>query len=580
MLKTQINILAGDNSGIWTIVIILIIIIVLASAGYFWFRYLTKRQRFQRAILELDHRKKVINDLPVGFKLLKLENIGTNNVVYAEVHREYKKKYDDLIEEFNKDFDIDYAVCERLLNEKNYRKLGETLQLVSKKISTYEERMKQLSEQISSITKDEDETKDFESKLKSRNRECYEQYQQNRDNLDILKDEFKKSFKKIDDRFLTYDDYIVRGNFTDAKEILMMINDSLNEIEKQLLYAPKYTIVLTRDIPNEINQIIDKYNDMRMEGYPLFHILANVTINDIKEDLTKAVIHLKSFEYAEIDNIIEDIHHKMKELDDQLEVEIKAKEEFDNKSKEYYDEAEGLERYYIKHIKENADIRKIYVVDEKQSELESRFKVEVQKLSAIRSGMDSLNYGNQAYSTRVTKLNELIKQVNTVQEYKNTITNNITTMRDNSEDAYNLITDGACKLKNLEIDVRNSRVDKIVQRFADDFADGRYIIEKLESLLNTVPIEVEKVQYYSNSLTNLIDRLKVDIKKQIANAKYAEKLIMYASSLKNVSGGDKMRNISKAELYYYDGKYEDAIKIALSSVDNLPKFLEKGPTIQ
>ena len=572
----MLNFYAENNSGLWTIIIVIAVVIVVALVAFVWIRLVTKRSRFQKAILELDRKKNEINDLPIGFKLLRLEKIGNNNVVYAEVHREYKKKYDDLADEFNKDFATDYEACQRLLNEANYRKLAETIQVVENKLNTYDSKMKQLGEQIGQLTKDEDDTRNLEAELKTKNRECYEQYQKNHHELEILQDEFKEGFHQIDEKFKTYGEYMNRGNYTDAKEMLMMINDDLNEIEKQIQYAPKYTVVLTKDIPFAMNAVIDKYNDMQANGYPLFHILASSTINNIKDRLTRIVSKLKYFEYGEIDEQIAEIYKDIKDLDNQLNEEKKSRDLFDEESKKIYDEAEALERFYIKHIKEVADLRKVYVVNDKQSELESRFKVEIQKLSVIRSGMDSLNYGNQAYSTRLGKLNDLINQVKIVRDCKDMITNNIEGMRDNSDDAYNLVEEGATRLKNLEIQLRNSRVEKLIQNFADDFADGYYTIDKLKGLFNVTPIEIDKVQYYRDSLITLLNRLQNEIQKQIDAAKYAERLLMYANSLKNDTGGDRIRNISKAELYYYDGKYEDAIRIAISAIGDLPKFLEKG----
>lgn len=574
MNLSQLNFYA--ITGFWGVLVILLVIASVALLAFVWIRLMTKRQRFQKAILDLEKKKSEINSLPIGFKLLKLERIGNNNVVYAEVHREYKKNYDDLVNEFNRDFTADYAICQRELNEKNYRKLTETLQIVNNKLDNYDAKMKQMSEQISQLTKDEDETRKLEAELKTRNRECYERYQRNHHDLDILQAEFKEYFHRIDDKFQTYEEYMFRGSYTDAKEILMMIKDNLNEIERQIEVAPKYTVILTKEIPQAMNKVIDKYNEMQSKKYPLFHVLANATINNLKDRLTAIVSQLKSFEYEGIDGKIEDIYKDIEALNKQLNDEKSARDRFDNELDKVYDEAENLERFYIKHIKKVAEFKKYYVVNQEQDALESKLKQEIQKLSVIRRSLDGLNYGNQAYSTRINKLNDLINQVRVVDECKNQILNNIEGMKDSSDNAYNLVTDGSTRLRNLEIQVRNSRVDKIIQYFADDFVTGYDLVEKLQELFDNVPVEVDKLQLYRSELVTLLNKLQNEAGRQIADAKYAEKLLMYANYLRVETGGDKLRAISKAELYYYDGKYEDAIRIALSSLDSLPSFLERN----
>lgn len=551
-------------------------VIVIAVLVYFWVRISTKKQRFIKAFQALDRERNSIANIPVTYKLLKLEKIGQNNVVYAEVHREYKKTYDEIISVFSAEYRSDCNLAKRELNDKNYRRLSEILNNIDVKLAAHREKMTQLSDQIDAITKEEDEAKAQEAELKSKSRECYEKYQRNHHELDILQDEFKEFFHRIDDKFQTYEEYIQRGSYTDAKEVLMMIKDNLDEIDNQLSNAPKYTVLVTRYIPQKINEVIDKYNEMQEKGFPLYHILANSIISQLKENLSRVIGKLKSFQYVNIENDISEMETEISKLAKALENEKVARDEFDKRAEVAYDKAEYLERNYIKHIKETAEVKKVYETNEARAELDRKIKVEIQKLSVIRRSLDALNYGRQPYSLRIEKLKDLEAQVEVVEQCMDDSLGNLESMRDLSDYAYNLIEESKFTLKTLELEIRNTKLEKVIQNYVDEFNYGYTLIEKLSSIIARMPIDISKVQQLSGELAKLTDKLEKTASKQIIDAQYAEKLLMYANTFRP-SYNDVARDISKAEIYFYDGKFTEAIAITKEALSRfpMPEYLER-----
>lgn len=557
----------------WVIIGIAAIAVILALIVFIWIRVITKHSRYHKMILALDNTRNKINELQISFKLVKLEKIGANNVGYAELYNEYKQAYEGLVAEFNNDFNKNYDLLKKQLVEKDYKALTENIHATESKLINYRSKMEQLDAQISSVTKDEDELREIEAQLKSINRECYEKYQQHKENLVVLESEFKTSLNKIDDMFETYEEYISRGSYTDARENLMIIKENLSDLKGKLDDAPRYAVAITVDIPQKMNAVIDKYNSMQTEGYKLFHITANTTINSLKEKLKTAIAMLKVFDFVALDNCLEGMNKDIYRLDQSLDEEREAKEKFDSDYDKTYSEAEKLGKYYLKNIRDTADNHRKFAVDKEQDNLEHTLKVEIQKLSVCRNALDSSNYGNQSYTMRLRRLNELINQVAVVNNIMKSANDNITDKKDNAYNANKLVNEGSIRLKNLEIDVRNSHFDKIVQFFEDDFKTGYNILGRLSELVNSIPIDIPLVQKNTNDLTNLLNKLDIDTHNMIKDAEYAEKLLMFANSMR-ASSSSVSREVSKAELYFFDGKYKEAIYIIKDFAGNqLPKSL-------
>ena len=203
--------------------------------------------------------------------------------------------------------------------------------------------------------------------------------------------------------------------------------------------------------------MIDLYNEMQSLDYPLYHIVAVTTINSIKDSVSNVVSMLREFSFEGIEEVISEIDNKIADLHNKLDNEKNSRLEFDEKNKLCYDQAEALERAYIKYMREASQLGTVYQIDKDLEQKSSYVKSEVNKLSIIRKTLDSLNYGQQPYSLRVEKMREMVVQVEAVErgikEYKASIAN----MRDNAEYAYDLVYDASYKLKNAQIEIRNSK---------------------------------------------------------------------------------------------------------------------------
>ena len=91
-----------------------------------------------------------------------------------------------------------------------------------------------------------------------------------------------------------------------------------------------------------------------------------------------------------------------------------------------------------------------------------------------------------------------------------------------------------------------------------------------------MPIDISKVQQLSSELAKLTDKLEKTASKQIVDAQYAEKLLMYANAFRP-SYSDIARDVSKAEIYFYDGKFTEAIAITKEALSRfpMPEHLER-----
>ncbi|MFA6936094.1 MAG: septation ring formation regulator EzrA, partial [Bacilli bacterium] len=157
----------------------------------------------------------------------------------------------------------------------------------------------------------------------------------------------------------------------------------------------------------------------------------------------------------------------------------------------------------------------------------------------------------------------------------------IANMRDNAEYAYDLVYDASYKLKNAQIEIRNSKHEFLREKYVDDFNYSYSLIEKLSLLISKAPIDTQSVNKYSEELNNNCNTVINNVNEDLRLLKIAEKLLMHANSYRS-SFSDVARNLSKAEMFYFEGRFKDAIDLTLEATSRfyIPEQLTKTDNIK
>jgi len=111
---------------------------------------------------------------------------------------------------------------------------------------------------------------------------------------------------------------------------------------------------------------------------------------------------------------------------------------------------------------------------------------------------------------------------------------------------------------------------RLRQIYNDEFAIGYNIIEKLGNVISYQPIDVDRVNKYYYELKALVERLEKETTSAIRKAEYTEKLIMFANAYRS-QFGEIARSCAKAELYFFDARFDEAIEMVK---DSLRKFID------
>jgi septation ring formation regulator len=549
--------------------------LIVISAGIFWlYRNANRASRYSKQISNLETRLLDVKTIPIAPRLSKLAAIGENNVVFASVYQEYSKTYQETIDLYTKDISDELDDAKLKIKNKETFKISPIIKGLSIKIDSFRDRVLQIEDQLKEIMKDDDETRTYESKIKDLVTETKSLLNQYEVEIEVCSAEFDVEFKKVEEQLALYSDTVKTGAYNEAKELLKRVEKEVNVIKTNLVNNHSIIGDISIRIPNRLNELIDVYNDMQNSGYPLYHISGLATINSVKESVLNAIEFLKVFNFENMDEVIKHLSGKLDTLENSLTHEKQARVNFEANYKQSYDRAEALEREHIKHIKEVSELEKYYVLDDKIVEKTKVIKKAITELSSARRILDNLVIGNQAYSSRLDKLNEMMAQVIIVDQGIVDFKASVRRLSDISDKAYTLLSDAAYKLKNAQFKLRETRHNRLYEKFIENFNYIYNLIEKLGEQIAKMPMDIGKIDGYTNEINQHLSTIIVEVDDAISNFNKARKLIMYANAFRS-SFTDVQRNLNKAEALYFEANFVQAIDLTLQATSrfSIPESL-------
>lgn len=547
--------------------VVLIIIFILIN--------LKKRnKKIHSTIKTLEDQKQTITSLGIKEKLQRIERIGQHNVSFKSLYEKNNAEFNELERDINDYFDSNIENISKLFSQNKYKELNELTKEISDSLAAYKDRYDILNANLVLVCKDEDELLERSRIITSNLNEIKNEIDLEDNTIGFAKASFEEFYKELDDEYEIFSEYMIRGNFFDAKEFISKVEVKINNVFNNLKNIKAYSKKISIELPSKINSLIEVYNSMKQDKYPLSQLPIVKTINESKDNWKLSIELFKTFSFDKTINLVNSMESKLIDIDAMMQNEIAARNEFALIEDKIYNRAIDLDNTYIKSMRDDASLKKKYETNNERNELDKAVKFENQKLVVIKAALDALNYGEQLYSLRLKKLYELDNQANVFAKYLGMSNDSYKDLVKISSDANTLLDSLSSKLRDLEIDLRNSKFDKLSQKYEEEFKDLYNLLNRLNQILQKEPVDIERVKIISLELQEKYTDIERSIKNDLKNALDAEQLLLKGNVLRAyITGIDN--DIAKCEILFDDGRYEECVDACHRCLDNYQESVEK-----
>ncbi|EZI39455.1 septation ring formation regulator EzrA [Staphylococcus haemolyticus] len=553
--------------------ILAIIIIVLIIVGIMFYLRSNKR----KIVEEAEERKLKVQRLPFEENLKQLSELNLKG--------ETRKKY-DAFKRDTLDYTNNYLApveekihdAEIQLDKFQFSGAQSDIDDAHELMDKYEAGYQQQVEDVNEIVSLHKENEQVYEKCKTNYREMKRDVLANRHQFGDAASPLEKRIESFEPELEQYEELKEEGNYVQAHNHIMGLNESMNEVQKYMDEIPELIREAQKELPGQFQDLKYGCRDLKMNGYDLDHVKIDGTLQSLKTELNFVEPMISRLELDNANDKLEQINDKLDEMYDLIEHEVKAKNEVEETKEQITDELfKAREMNYtlrteIDYIREN------YFINESDVHSIRQHENEIQNLVAVYDEiLKEMAKSAVRYSEVKDNLEYLDDHVKVINENQEKLQNHLIQLREDEAEAEDNLLRIQSKKEEVYRRLLASNLTSVPERFIIMKNEIDHEVRETNDQFSERPIHVKQLKDKVGKIVIQMNTFEDEANDVLVNAVYAERLIQYGNRYrKDHNNVDK--SLNEAERLFKNNRYKRSIEIseqALESVEpGITKYIE------
>ncbi|PTE70966.1 septation ring formation regulator EzrA [Staphylococcus devriesei] len=560
---------------LYTILAIIVIILIVIGIMF----YLRSNKR--KIVEEAEERKLKVQRLPFEENLEKLSNLNlkgetrTKYDAFKQDTLDYTNNYLAPVEEKIHDAEIQ-------LDKFQFSGAQSDIDDAHDLMDRYEEGYRAQVEEVDEIVALHKENEEVFEKCKTDYREMKRDVLANRHQFGEAAAPLEKRIESFEPELEQYTTLKEEGNYVQAHNHIMGLNQSINEIKDYMDEIPELIREAQKELPGQFQDLKYGCRDLKVNGYDLDHVKIDGTLQSLKTELNFVEPMISRLELDNANDKLEQINNKLDEMYDLIEHEVKAKNEVEETKEQITDELfKAREMNYtlrteIDYIREN------YFINESDVNSIRQHENEIQNLVAVYDDiLKEMAKSAVRYSEVKDNLEYLDDHVKVINEKQETLQNHLIQLREDEADAEDNLLRVQSKKEEVYRRLLASNLPSVPERFIIMKNEIDHEVRATNDQFSERPIHVKQLKDKVSKIVIQMNTFEEEANDVLVNAVYAERLIQYGNRYrKDHNNVDK--SLNEAERLFKNNRYKRSIEIseqALESVEpGITKYIEDEVT--
>lgn len=554
--------------------IIMIIIIAAGSAVLlavlFIVLYLTiiSKKRIKKQIKEIERKYSYLDALLIGQDsqyIHRLEIISHSNLLYVDKHEMFQKRFKEIYDNDDKYAEELIRQLHSLVNNKQYRNIKNTIAEARKAVNILEESVNTLNDDLYSLIKLEEESRQTILKLKEDYRLVKQIYYTNSNDLELVASSVLKVFTKLDSIFQQYEDHIEKAEYEEAENLIPTINRVIDALHKIFEELPNLCSLVMQVVPQKIEELNNQYLLLVKQNLPLYHLSILESIAGFKKEINQIKDGIVDLKIIGLSTRCEQIIKEIDQLEIALAKEVEDKKIFLESKDVIYSKVKALNDHFLSIIGILPEVRKIYVVEEAQEERINSLKDNIDKLWATKRSLDGfLNSATkQPYSVLREKLNNLSNDYESANTALKEFKAYLDSLKSSCEEAFSMVSIYYYRTKQVEHTLRLIALPDITCSYDETIKHVYQLLCDIDGVLKSKPIDVSRINVLVEELKGIANKLFDEVEEKYRDSSLAESAIVYANRDRNHQN-DVNQQLSVLEQNFFQGEFEKVYEDANS----------------
>lgn len=524
--KTQLGLIIGAIAAFLVLVVVVTILIVKGRSKT---KYLSKVD-YLLSQVDIDNKSQI------DAYLIRLKNISNNNDSYIEIYNQMNSQFDLLISvERDKLVARHRGLKERIGTEAKIKKgLIEQIRSYENAINNYKKEIKRIQTDLESYFKQGDELRIKLTSLQEKYQEIVSETNKFSSSLSICKYELNEYLSEIELYFDVFDGNLSGARYNEAEKNLLNIEKLILNVYGHIETIAQYCKMVEVIIPNQLEDLIKKNNDLKEQGYVVAHCKVFEFVENTKNILEGCKKDFKHLCFSNFEEISYEIQAKFSEIHAHLDQEVLSKNELEIKYVNVNEKVNRALAEFIKTKRQFATMIEYYQIPNEYSIKFKEFENNATTLTSLRIEYEGLLLLQNRHpaSYMLGKLESIDESVNLLLDDISFFTTYFKNIRDFVESSYRKTNELLVMLSLIIGKVRYQKCKPIYNKYIDKVNNSIYKLKNVNSLLMKKPIDITTLNNNFSSIVIEAEELEVSINNELDNYNTVSKCIVFANPLR------------------------------------------------
>ena len=549
-----------------TIVVISILLVLTALAVIYIF--VISKNKLKKQVGELDKQYRYYHDLLLNEskeELKRIYSIAQLNDEYLDVFSHNDNLHESILK--NEDSKASQAIdsLKLLLDEKKFSLVKENIPQAKDAIEHLKDRFENLKASLNQILSVDDEYRRQLLTYQKRFRDLRQLEENHRFELKYVSSSIEAVFNKLEEFFIEINNLFSYAKYQEAKEKIPEVAKIVDALDKALSCLPKLVTLAFVTLPSSLNELQERYDSLINDNYPLHHIFFNKHIDEFNQSLDNIQQKLKDFQTKNVEYDLNQIRDGIFSLNDEMDDEIRAKEDFTKSFDSIYNSTYKLENRFIKLRRVVPEYKSTYIIENDYVNKIEDAQRKINELDSIKRNLDIYVHSTnpQPYTLLNSKLLDLKDIALEIDNSLNLIQVYLQSLKTDSEEAYKYISDAFLETKDQEYLLRKINIKSLINFNKPAFKKIYDLIDSIGSLLQNPPLDVSLINEQIQELKEAKNALSLKLEDIESLQQNAEQSLVLANQYR-IKFYDVRNSLLTAEKAFFEGDFSRTSDVTIS----------------
>lgn len=542
----------------------IVILLCLFLAGHFL------KKKYYKETDKLEAWKIDIMNRPILEEMSKVKQLNMTGQT-EELFERWRNEWDDIVTVKLPDIEEQLFDAEEVIDNYRFNKAKAIHLSIEANLREIEKKLETLLAELNNLVGSEEKNRTEIEELK-------EMYRDSKKILLAHRHSFGRAEARLEQQLLElgtlqqeFYEKTENGNYLEAREIILVIHDTLNKIKHHMDIIPDLLVECLSKIPSQLSELKDGYKEMLEQGYILEHIQLEKEIKNIEKNLE---LYLEYIEKTEINDVlqgVDEIRESLEVLYDLLEKEVHAKHYLETNIDDSYTILTSVKEANERLKKEIQHIQQSYHLHE--SKLEDHYNLD-KNLNNLFKRFELLEHkldnGIAAHTVLSEELKNIKRELDEISNEQSLFFERLYTLRKDELAAREKVKELSKKISETLRLVSKSNLPGLSEEYRYLMEDARESIQSVRLKLEEKPLDIPAVKQYLEDAEFAVEKMTISTKELIETVHMAERVIQYGNRYRSRYPSIE-KGLKEAEALFRSYDYKSALEQAATSIEEIDK---------